>query len=181
MTEQEQVEYRDVAGFPGYRVGSDGTVWSCKPRPWSSRRLDACRWRLLKSAPIARGYLAVNLTLDSIGYTFLVHRLVLQSFIGPAPDGTECRHRDGNMLNNHLDNLCWGTREENCADMVLHGTAPRGENCGAAKLTVAQVLEIRRRKKAGQTQSQIAASFGIKRNYVWDIVNRKTWQHVREE
>lgn len=23
------VEYRDIQGFPGYRVGSDGTVWTC--------------------------------------------------------------------------------------------------------------------------------------------------------
>lgn len=51
-----------------------------------------------------------------------VHRLVLEAFIGPAPDGMECLHLDGDPTNNRLDNLRWGTRSENLRDAVRHGT-----------------------------------------------------------
>jgi hypothetical protein len=29
----DPIEYRDVVGFPGYRVGNDGSVWS---RNWET-------------------------------------------------------------------------------------------------------------------------------------------------
>lgn len=36
-TEKPTVEYRDIEGFPGYRIGSDGTVWSCWKRVYSKK------------------------------------------------------------------------------------------------------------------------------------------------
>ena len=45
-----------------------------------------------------------------------IHRLVLESFVGPCPDGMETRHLDGNRENNHFQNLCWGTHSENMKD-----------------------------------------------------------------
>lgn len=50
-----------------------------------------------------------------------VHRAVLQAFVGPCPDGMECRHLDGNPRNNYLENLAWGTPVENRADVIRHG------------------------------------------------------------
>jgi formamidopyrimidine-DNA glycosylase len=43
------------------------------------------------------------------------------AFIGPCPDGLERRHLDGKYLNDHLDNLAYGTRTENMQDRVKHG------------------------------------------------------------
>jgi hypothetical protein len=37
---QPPVEYRDVPGFPGYRVGTDGSVWSCWERTAGGRSPD---------------------------------------------------------------------------------------------------------------------------------------------
>src|SRR5262245_45789478 len=39
MSDNQSIEYRAIAGFPGYRVGSDGSVWSQRARngrrkPW---------------------------------------------------------------------------------------------------------------------------------------------------
>ena len=50
-----------------------------------------------------------------------VHRLVLEAFVGPAPDGMDGCHRDDDKDNNTLDNLYWGTRAENMADQVRNG------------------------------------------------------------
>lgn len=67
------------------------------------------------------GYLAIVLHKGGDTKTKYVHRLVLESFTGPAPEGMECLHIDGDKTNNHLDNLRWGTRQENILDIVRHG------------------------------------------------------------
>lgn len=76
----------------------------------------------------AKGYRQVRI-LDKYNVPMLcwIHRLVLETFIGPAPEGLQTRHLDGNPRNNRLDNLCWGTPKENQADRALHGTDNKGE------------------------------------------------------
>lgn len=124
MAEQHSIEYRglDFLGFPGYRVGSDGSVWlrwvTCR---WGRRLTD--KWRLMKQCvqpkrTAGRAYRYLNLVPPEGGKftTFRVHRLILEAFVGPCPDGMEARHKDGNPGNNRLDNLAWGTKEENTED-----------------------------------------------------------------
>lgn len=54
----------------------------------------------------------------------LVHRLVLEAFVGPCPPEHECCHRNGDKGDNRLDNLYWGTRSENALDTVRLGKNP---------------------------------------------------------
>jgi hypothetical protein len=42
-----------------------------------------------------------------------IHRLVLETFVGPPPDGYECDHIDRNPKNNRLENLRWVTHYDN--------------------------------------------------------------------
>lgn len=52
-----------------------------------------------------------------------VHRIVALTFIGVPPFAkSEVCHNDGNRRNNHYSNLRWGTRKENVADSIRHGT-----------------------------------------------------------
>jgi len=51
-----------------------------------------------------------------------VHQLVLETFVGPRPEGRQCRHLNGNSLDNRLENLSWGTASEDNYDRVRHGT-----------------------------------------------------------
>lgn len=59
----------------------------------------------------------------------------------------------------------------------------RGERSGRAKLTTADVLEIRRRAALGVkgTMAALAREFGIAQQSVSLIVQRKNWAHVPEE
>lgn len=50
-----------------------------------------------------------------------VHRMVLETFVGPCPEGLEACHNDGNPLNNRLDNLRWDTKSANAQDTLQHG------------------------------------------------------------
>jgi DNA invertase Pin-like site-specific DNA recombinase len=54
----------------------------------------------------------------------------------------------------------------------------RGERVSSAVLTEANVLEIRRLSSGRQTYKQIARRFGIHKDTVYRIVNRKSWTHV---
>lgn len=112
-----------VSGYEGsYEVSDLGRVRSLdritdRGRKW--------RGRVMSPAPMrSNGYLIVSLWRDGSQRTTLVHRLVLSAFVGPAPDGAEGLHGDGDPENNKLTNLSWGTHSENEMDKVRHGTHP---------------------------------------------------------
>jgi DNA invertase Pin-like site-specific DNA recombinase len=54
----------------------------------------------------------------------------------------------------------------------------RGERISSSVLTEDNVREIRRLASDKQTYVQIAKRFGIHKDTVYKIINRKTWAHV---
>jgi len=57
-----------------------------------------------------RGYLRVSLT---NGKTKKIHRIVAENLIPNPHNKRTVNHRDGNKLNNHVNNLEWMTDSEN--------------------------------------------------------------------
>ena len=106
------------------RIGTQGTRWG---RSMSVR----LKGRILKPGTVAGGYQYVKI--GPVGA--LVHRLVLEAFAGPCPEGMECAHDDGNPANNHASNLRWATKIENQADRRRHGTLPIGKSHYLAQKT----------------------------------------------
>lgn len=70
--------------------------------------------------------------------------------------------------------LRWATPRQNSADQILHGTAPRGERSGTAKLLEGEVREIRR-LLGRLSKRAIADEFGVSERTIHDIETRKTW------
>lgn len=68
------------------------------------------------------GYQQVSLTDGTTKTSLLVHRLVLEAFVGPCPEGQEALHGAAGQDINTPENLRWGTRTENNRDLILHGT-----------------------------------------------------------
>lgn len=129
MTTSDQLEeWRAIPGYEGrYEASSLGRVRSLDRVRSNGRKW---RGRTLKPVPMVRGYLSVNLWLDNSPRMHLVHRLVLAAFVGPAPEGAEGRHMDGDPSHNALGNLSWGTHSENQYDQVRHGTHHNaGKDC----------------------------------------------------
>jgi hypothetical protein len=171
MTEQ----WRAVPLFEGiYEVSSFGRVRSLDRTvqrvrngktvlvPWPGREL-----ALITEA---NGYVRVRLRVG--GGKVLLHRLVLTAFNGPAPDGHEGAHNDGNKANCRLDNLRWATRSDNLSDKVGHGTSNHGERSPNARLTAAEVAEIR---ASSDTQTSLAARFGVSQARISKIIRREAW------
>jgi len=61
--------------------------------------------------------------------------------------------------------------------MLIHGTRPRGEKQGSAKLTTAAVLEIRALKGTAP-YSQIGQRFGVGGAAIGKIVRFERWGHI---
>lgn len=112
-----------------------------------------------------------------------VHRIIAETFI-PNPSNLPCvNHKDGNKLNNSVDNLEWCTHSENTTHAYSAGLEQRacGERHHAHKLSNEDVKYIRRvyikrDKQFGATA--LSKRFAVDRTTIHDIVNEKTWREV---
>lgn len=176
------MKIKTIPKFPDYLISSTGIIFSIAERANRGRP----KKPVVKSLWKSRGYFAVDLQFKGIHYKRYVHRLILETFVGPCPIGYQCRHLDGNPLNNNLKNLKWGTRSENQMDRLLNGRDNRGEKHGMNKLSKNDVLKIRelarsknkkiRKIDNGGNYKEIAKSFGVSPSTVGAIVRGSAWK-----
>ncbi len=159
-----------IEDHPGYEISDHGQV-----RSYHTRQGHPSAEPRLMSPGIVKGYPQVKL---GRGRQVKVHALVLETFVGPRPEGMVARHINSNPLDNRLVNLAWGTLEENYADRHANGTANTGSRHGRAKLTEADIPVIRSRIKDGDLQKDIAADYGVKPSQINAIHKGRTWRHV---
>jgi hypothetical protein len=109
---------------------------------------------------------------------YYAHILVLTAFRGPRPPGKQCRHLDGNHLNNSLSNLKWGSALEQVADKKAHGTHLQGETAFLAKLKEGEVLKIRGLLSSGMRGTEVAKLYNVHTATISMIKLGKTWKHI---
>jgi hypothetical protein len=105
-----------------------------------------------------------------------IHKLVAQVFIGNRPDGFVIRHLDGNKYNNRVDNLAYGTVQQNALDSVKHKTHWH-ENNGRALLTERSVNAIRflyQQKSINKTD--LAKAFNVSISTIHAIIKGRNWK-----
>lgn len=169
--------WRPVVGFEGfYEVSDDGLVMSLNYRGNGKPAL-------MKTPPHAsrQGYKRCVLRNDKVkNVRMLVHRMVAMAFIGPPPHPSKwtVNHKDGDKLNNRLENLEWASPKDqvNHADDVL-GKHRRGEKCGMAKLANEQALEIAERVGT-ESNAALALEYGITPASVYGIATGSRWSSV---
>jgi predicted DNA-binding protein (UPF0251 family) len=176
---------KEVPNYPGYFVDKLGNVYS-------ERR---GKRRKLKPHLNSYGYLWISVTRGDGSFRKEgIHRLVLFAFIGLPSEAQETRHLNGIRTDNRLFNLAWGTRKQQQADAIRHGSRNRnrhkipkqksfihfnaGEANGNTKLAVEDVCEMRRLYLEGLTQKEIAKRFNVWDMTVSRIVRRKRWTHI---
>ena len=119
MSLPSEEQWRPIPGYDNYLVSNRGNVYS-KPRP-------RAKAGILAPIPNANrgGYLYVTLHANGRRDKRPIHQLVAAAFIGPRPrgqEGEEIRHLDGDVANNCVDNLTYGSRSLNNLDKRRHGT-----------------------------------------------------------
>lgn len=173
------IKYYSVYGFEDYyKIDSAGNVYSI-PRIKRSRPgvISKMKGRKLKQKTDRYGYLTVCLCVNSKRKHTTVHRLLLQSAIGPSP--LTVNHIDGNKKNNTLENLEYMTAKENVIDAYKRGSFVKlhGELNGWSKLKLKDVLLIRKQK--GPKKDKILAErFKVSHKTIEAIRNRRSWRHL---
>jgi hypothetical protein len=89
----------NIKEHPDYQISNHARIKSFKNN----------QEKILKGFIQNTGYLTV--VLDNKKYS--IHRLVAEAFIPKAKNKDYVNHKDGNKLNNNLDNLEWCTLKEN--------------------------------------------------------------------
>jgi len=175
-------EKRWIPGYEyEYQIDTDGNVYSFK----KTRGLKFVGEKLKPGSSSRYGHQHVYLNKKP----FLVHRLVLETFVGKCPDGMECCHNDGVASNNKLENLRWDTRSNNAKDAVKHGTSNlklgnkigsmKGEDNPKSKLTEEDVIMIRMFLDDRISQRKIAKQFDVCKSTIGFIKSGSSWSHIK--
>ena len=122
----QNIEWKSIKGFEGlYEISNTGIV-KALPRLKHSNRGDYyTKEKILKQTNAQCEYYRVPLTdKNHIRKYFLVHRLVASAFIENLNNFEDVNHKDGNKLNNNVENLEWCTRSYNIQHAFKIGLRP---------------------------------------------------------
>jgi hypothetical protein len=94
---------KKIPNFPNYFLNEGGRLYSTQFKELRKRRLYIQK----------DGYAKAVLSKGGKSCYLYLHRLMLETFIGPCPEGMEADHIDMNPRNNHISNLRWLCKKEN--------------------------------------------------------------------
>lgn len=168
--EMDDPDWKTVPDWPEYQCSIHGNVRRVK------RAFGARQFKILKCNAGSHDYPMASFSRPGQKKADkLVHRLIIETFVGPIPEGKDVCHYDGDRQNPVLSNLRIDTRKNNCADTIRHGRTPRGEKCGSNKYPRETILEIRSDYESGMKPRQIAKKFGIPLPTIYGITSRRNW------
>jgi len=192
MKKDEEI-WKDISGYEKlYQVSNLGNVKSLA-KSWVGGIDNTCirtKDETILTQKLQRtGRFSVKLSKNGKRSWPLVHRLVLEAFVGKS--NLQVNHLDGNPLNNRLENLEWVTAEENIRHGIEHGLFRRGENHPDSTLTEIQVIRIKTIAKNVKIERgfcikwekgywiRLAESLKIDREAVRRVVKGTTWKHIK--
>ena len=120
---------------------------------------------------------------DGYGVTYVnrkwsgAHRAVCVLAHGEQPAGIVARHSCRNRSCVNPNHLCWGTNLDNVHDAMRDGTHAKGERNHNAKLTAADIVEIRNAPPSTK-HTELARRFGVTPTNIIAIRRRNIWKHV---
>ncbi len=171
-------EWRPVIDFTAYDISSQGRVRSWRRKGPGSHMRNQIPF-ILTPVENKDGYLYVLLyDDDGIRKQGLIHRLILESFVGPCPLGMLTRHLNGKRKDNFLDNLTWGTPLENTQDSIRHGTMSNTSIQSWTKLNYEKVREIKELLNQGIKSSIIAKNYEVSYGTINQIKKGLTWKET---
>lgn len=161
--------YSLVAGFPRYRVGTDGSICSLRKGTWLP----------LRGAYDKDGYHKIILCKDGKRYYRRTAAVILETFVGDKPSSKhEVRHLNGVRKDNRLSNLEWSTHKENIADKKKHGTWQGGNNASNRKLSEEDIPIIRHRRMCGERLIDIADDYNVTVCTISAVATGQNWKHI---
>lgn len=100
--------WKPLRNFPSYNGSSEGRIMNVRTQ------------HILKPTVMDNRYAIVSLRKNNKLYTTRVRRIIAETFLGEHP-GMDVRNKDGDPLNNSVDNLEWVSRSENVKRSYING------------------------------------------------------------
>lgn len=157
-----------------YIVYPDGSIWTTR----ASATYPKNTLKKLKGTKVT-GYARIVYKVNKKRKFLLVSRIVYAKF------GNErlkplfvINHKDGNKLNNHIDNL----EQITGADNQRHSYRVLGQkavNNFKYKINLDIAKAIRADKKLGMRTTDLTKKYKLSRGTIWMVVNYKTWPDLR--
>lgn len=147
-------------------------------RFWSKvKKTDAC-W-LWEASTTTRGY--GQISRDSDGNMIKAHRASYIMAYGEISEGLQVCHSCDIPTCVRPDHLFLGTCADNLKDRNNKNRQAKGEVLGSSKLKEKDINTIRETYSLGsKTMQEIALDYGVCNATVWNVINNKTWKHVRK-
>ena len=160
--------WKNLPGWPTIEVSNEGRI----------RNTSMFGVKVLRQQISKRGYYVVRPRIKRKRPALKVHRAIAMCFCEKKQGQEQVRHLDGDALNNSINNLSWGTHQDNMLVRNRHGTDNRGERCGSSKLTWPIVRAIKElwKRHCPITDTRIGEYFGVSQPTISDIRRNKTWQ-----
>lgn len=154
-------KYRTLT-IDDYEVTPDGVV------------INKITKRVVKPQINGTGYYRVSIG----GKLMFVHRLVASIYISNPDNKPQVNHKDGNKLNNAVNNLEWVTNKENSLHALKNGWMRIEEKHQFAKLNRKQVQFIKSHDE--MSRKELAELFNVSPRTISDIRKGKTWKTVEK-
>lgn len=160
--------WKSINNYPQYEVSNLGNIKSLG-NEFSRKE------RILKKGTVKSGYDIVVLIKDKKQKSTYVHRLVAEHFICNKSGKREVNHINGVKNDNRVCNLEWCTTSENAIHAFKNGLSDKGQDRTQAKLTDAEVLEIR---NSPLRNIELSRMYNISKSVISNIQNKKSWLHL---
>ncbi len=169
--------WKDISGYEGYyQVSNSGRIKSLERIDYTNHKIK----EKILNYHIVGGYSQICLCKNGISKEFKNHRLVLMTFIGNS--NLECNHKDGNKLNNNLDNLEWINRGGNIRHALKLGLKAKGQEMPNTILKNSQVHRIKWIAKYCKPERgywvKMARSLKINPKIIINIIHNRSWKHI---
>lgn len=163
------VIFKDIPGYEGiYSISECGQVKSL-PRLIKSKTGNYySKEKIIKLSIGTTGYYFFNVCINGKAKSVAIHKMVALTFIGSRPENMDIRHLDGNKLNNHISNLCYGTRQQNIEDTQRHGNFKITNK----KLSEKDIIKIRKSKIS---YKELAKKYNVKINTIKHVRSNISW------
>lgn len=138
--------------------------------------------RILKPEILRSGYYSVRVWIGNKNKKhIIIHKAVAYTFLDNPNKYTVINHKDGNKLNNNVDNLEWCTYGYNLQHAYDTGAFDKskisGENNHASKLTWNDVENIREEYiNANCSHQELCNKYDVSKTTISSIIKNKTWK-----
>ena len=116
--------WKDIKGYEGlYQISDKGVVKGVdRVLAYNAQKTKQWKGKVIKTIVDYLGYCRVSLCKDGKVKCHKIHRLVAEAFLNGEG---QINHKDGNKLNNNLNNLEFCTVKENLAHAYTTGLRPK--------------------------------------------------------